>query len=184
MSRRSRFVLTSLAVASLGFGALAILPSPRALAGDAAKLSSDTAKGDIIDVATGPGMQEVTTLVTAVKAAGLVDTLKSPGPFTVFAPTNDAFKKLPAGTLDSLLKPENKEKLASVLTYHVVPGKYEASKVTQEKMLKTAQGGDLMIKEMNGKWMVGNDKGWATIIKTDVPASNGVIHWIDAVVMP
>jgi uncharacterized surface protein with fasciclin (FAS1) repeats len=138
-------------------------------------------KMDIIDTAVGPGMQEVTTVVTAIKAAGLVDTLKGKGPFTVFAPTNAAFNKLPAGTVDSLLKPENKEQLKGILLYHVHAG--DAIKAADVKTMKltTAAGKDLNVK-------VGDDGSvWinnARVIKTDVVCTNGVIHWIDTVVMP
>lgn len=180
MECRFKCMIALLVVAALG--SITLVSAPSAIAGEGKAMTD--AKMDIIDVAVGPGMQEVTTLVTAVKAGGLVETLKGPGPFTVFAPTNDAFKKLPAGTLDSLLQPQNKAQLVGILTYHVIPGKYDAARVMQARSFKTAQGGELFVKEINGKWMVGNDKGWATIIRTDVPASNGVIHWIDAVVMP
>jgi len=133
---------------------------------------------DIVDTAVGAG--SFNTLVAAVKAAGLVDTLKGPGPFTVFAPTDEAFAKLPKGTLDDLLKPENKAKLAGILTYHVVPGKVMAADVVKLKKAKTVQGSDIMITVKDGKVMV--DK--ANVVKTDVMASNGVIHVIDAVMMP
>lgn len=138
------------------------------------------AQGDIIDVATGPGMQEVTTLVTAVQAAGLVDTLKGPGPFTVFAPTNAAFAKLPPGTVENLLKPENKEMLKAVLLYHVVPGSVSAKQVMAMSTGTSVSDKTLNIKTMSNTVMV-ND---AKVIKTDVPASNGTIHWIDTVLMP
>jgi uncharacterized surface protein with fasciclin (FAS1) repeats len=138
------------------------------------------ARGDIIDVATGPGMQQVTTLVTAVKAAGLVDTLKGPGPFTVFAPTNAAFAKLPPGTVDDLLKPENKEKLKSILLYHVVPGNVSSKQVMAMSTGKSVSGKTLNIKTMGDTVMV-ND---AKVIKADIPATNGTIHWIDTVLMP
>jgi uncharacterized surface protein with fasciclin (FAS1) repeats len=139
---------------------------------------------DIIDTATGPGMTEVTTLVTAVKAAGLVDTLKGTGPFTVFAPTNDAFDKLPAGTVDTLLKPENKDKLVKILTYHVVSGNYDAKELMGKTELKTVEGDTLTLKTMDGKLMVGNDKSMGTVTKPDIKCSNGTIHWIDTVLMP
>ncbi|MGN6369143.1 MAG: fasciclin domain-containing protein [Phycisphaerae bacterium] len=139
---------------------------------------------DIIDTAVGPNMEEVTTLVAAVKAAGLVETLKGPGPFTVFAPTNAAFAKLPKGTVEDLLKPENKEKLVKILTYHVVPGSHDASEVMAMSSAKTVEGDELKIMTKDGKVMVGNEKGWATVIKPDIKCSNGVIHWIDTVVMP
>src|SRR6187551_571000 len=115
-----------------------------------------------------------TTLVVAVKAAGLVDTLQSPGPFTVFAPTNEAFAKLPAGTVEDLLKPENKQKLTSVLTYHVLAGKVMAADVKTSNA-ETVNGKDLAIKADSGKVKVGA----ANVVKTDIPASNGVIHVID-----
>ncbi len=147
-------------------------------------MSADQSKvampGDIIDVATGPGMQRVTTLVTAVKAAGLVETLKGPGPFTVFAPTNEAFAKLPAGTVEMLLKPENKEKLRAILLYHVHVGDAVPAASVRTMSLSTANGKPLNIVVSNGTVMVNNAK----VIKTDVMASNGIIHWIDTVVMP
>lgn len=133
-----------------------------------------------------------TTLVAAVKAAGLVDTLMSPGPFTVFAPTNAAFAKLPAGTVDTLLKPENKATLTKVLTYHVVPGKISSmdlKKMIQQgggmAMLKTVAGGSLTA-EMKGKNIVLKDEkgGMSSVTIANVFQSNGVIHVIDTVVMP
>jgi uncharacterized surface protein with fasciclin (FAS1) repeats len=129
-------------------------------------------------------MDNVTTLVKLVKAADLVATLQGKGPFTVFAPTNDAFAKLPKETIESLMKPENKEKLKAILLYHVVPGNNDAKAVMGMKEAKTAGGSTLWVKEKDGKWYVGNDKGWAQIIKTDIKASYGTIHWIDSVVMP
>ena len=135
------------------------------------------APGDIVAVASGAGSFK--TLVAAVKAAGLVETLQGKGPFTVFAPTDEAFAKLPEGTLESLLKPENKEKLASILTYHVVPGKVMAADVKTMKA-KTVNGKELSIKVEDGKVTVDNAK----VVKTDVAAKNGVIHVIDTVVLP
>ena len=133
-----------------------------------------------------------TTLVAAVTAAGLVETLQSKGPFTVFAPTNAAFSKLPAGTVDNLLKPENKGTLTSVLTYHVVPGKLNAKDIkalvkkgkgTAE--LTTVQGGKIWVMEKNGQWWLKDEKGgMAKITIADVNQSNGVIHVIDTVLMP
>ncbi len=142
------------------------------------------AEKDIIETATGPGMADVTTLVTAVKAAGLVDTLKGKGPFTVFAPTNEAFAKLPKGTVENLLKPENKDKLVKILTFHVVPGNNDAKAVMAMSSAKTVEGGELKITTKDGKVMVGNDKATATVIKPDIKCSNGTIHWIDTVLMP
>jgi uncharacterized surface protein with fasciclin (FAS1) repeats len=133
--------------------------------------------GDIVAVASGAG--SFNTLVAAVKAAGLVETLQGKGPFTVFAPTDEAFAKLPAGTVESLLKPENKEKLIAILTYHVVPGKVMAADV-KTMMAKTVNGQELNIKAAYGKVMINEAK----VVKTDVAASNGVIHVIDTVVLP
>ena len=136
--------------------------------------------------------ENFTTLVTAVKAAELVDTLNSEGPFTVFAPTNDAFSKLPAGTVESLLKPENKGVLTSVLTYHVVAGNFDAASVINavtenggKFTVNTVQGGEIVITVKGGNVMLTDEKGnSSTVVMADVDASNGVIHAIDAVVMP
>ncbi|MFO7459976.1 MAG: fasciclin domain-containing protein [Desulfatiglandales bacterium] len=133
---------------------------------------------DIVDTAVGAG--SFNTLVTAVKAADLVDTLKGPGPFTVFAPTDEAFAKLPAGTLQDLLKPDNKAKLQGILTYHVVAGKVMAADVVKITSAKTVNGQSLTIKVDGGKVMVDG----ANVVKTDIECSNGVIHVIDAVVLP
>jgi uncharacterized surface protein with fasciclin (FAS1) repeats len=145
---------------------------------------------DIIDNAV--NSKDHTTLVTAVKAAGLVDTLKGPGPFTVFAPTNAAFAALPAGTVDTLLKPENKGALTGVLTYHVVPGKWDAAAISKMIMdgkgtatIKTAAGGTLWAKSAGGKVTVTDEKGGvATVTIADVYQSNGVIHVVDKVLLP
>ncbi len=139
--------------------------------------ASNASAADIVDTAIAGNFN---TLVAAVKAAGLVDTLKGPGPFTVFAPTDEAFAKLPPGTLESLLKPENKAKLQSILTYHVVAGKVMAKDVVKLHMAKTVQGQNIVIKTMNGGVMVDG----AHVTKTDIIASNGVIHVIDAVILP
>ena len=126
-----------------------------------------------------------TTLVTAVKAAGLVDTLEGKGPFTVFAPTNAAFGKLPAGTVDTLVKPESKATLTKILTYHVVPGKLEASDLTDGKKLKTVEGEELTVKKSGDKVMLVDAKGGSsTVTIADVNQSNGVIHVVDTVLMP
>lgn len=126
-----------------------------------------------------------TTLVSAVKAAGLVDTLEAKGPFTVFAPTNAAFSKLPAGTVDNLMKPGEKATLTKILTYHVVPGKLEASDLTDGKKLKTVQGEELTVKNKAGKISIVDAKGGsANVTIEDVNQSNGVIQVIDTVLMP
>lgn len=131
---------------------------------------------DIVDTAMADA--KFSTLVSALKAAALVETLKGPGPYTVFAPTDDAFKKLPPGTLDALLK--DAPKLKKVLLYHVVPGKKMAKEVVTLKSTKTAEGTELTIKVQDGKAMADN----AQIVTTDIPTSNGVIHVIDTVLMP
>lgn len=139
---------------------------------------SARAEKDIVDTAA--GVETFSTLVAAVKAAGLVDTLKGDGPFTVFAPTNDAFAKLPAGTVESLLKPENKDKLVAILTYHVVPGKVLAKDVVKLDSAKTVQGQDVSIKVEGGTVMING----ANVVTTDIMTSNGVIHVIDSVLLP
>ncbi|WP_353566721.1 fasciclin domain-containing protein [Haloferula sargassicola] len=134
-------------------------------------------KKDIVEIAS--SNDDFSTLVAAVKAADLVETLQGEGPFTVFAPTNEAFAKLPDGTVDMLLKPENKDKLASVLTYHVVPGKVMAADVSTGEV-KTVNGDTAMIKVDGDTVTIDSAK----VIKTDIVASNGVIHVIDSVIMP
>lgn len=135
-------------------------------------------KADIVDTAVSAG--SFNTLVAAVKAAGLVETLKGDGPFTVFAPTDDAFAKIPAATLKELLKPENKEKLAGILTYHVVSGKVMAADVVKLTSAKTVNGQEVKIKVADGGVMVNGAK----VLKTDIECGNGVIHIIDSVIMP
>jgi uncharacterized surface protein with fasciclin (FAS1) repeats len=139
---------------------------------------AQSASKDIVDTAVGAG--SFTTLVKALQAADLVDTLKGAGPFTVFAPTDDAFAKLPKGTLENLLKPENKDKLRRILTYHVVPGRVTAAEVVKLDSAKAVSGDTIDIKASGGRVMV--DK--ARVVKTDIAASNGVIHVIDSVILP
>ncbi|GAA0728259.1 fasciclin domain-containing protein [Aquimarina litoralis] len=147
-------------------------------------------KKDIVDVAA--SVKDFSTLVTAVKAADLVGALKGDGPFTVFAPTNDAFAKIDSKTLNSLLKPENKGKLTSILTYHVVSGKIDAAAVVKalkggggKAELKTLSGATLKVIKKDGKiWLKDQNGNYSPIVKTDVMASNGVIHVIGDVVMP
>lgn len=134
---------------------------------------------DIVDNAV--GSKDHTTLVAAVKAAGLVDTLKGAGPFTVFAPTNAAFAKLPSGTVDTLVMPENKEKLTGILTYHVVPGRYTAADMKDGMTLKTVNGEMLTFNQKDGKWWINES---AMIEIPDVISSNGVTFVIDSVLMP
>ncbi|MBB1193975.1 fasciclin domain-containing protein [Flavobacterium sp. SOK18b] len=145
---------------------------------------------NIVGVAAGNA--DFSTLVTAVKAAGLVETLSSEGPFTVFAPNNAAFDKLPAGTVDGLLKPESLDKLKAVLTYHVVSGKFDAAAVTEainknngKFTVTTVQGGKIELSLKDGKVILTDANGaTSTVVLADVAASNGVIHAIDSVVMP
>jgi len=141
-------------------------------------MSVRAANQDIVDTAVAAG--DFKTLAAALDAAGLVETLKGPGPFTVFAPTDEAFAKLPAGTVEELLKPENKDKLAAILTYHVVPGEVMAADVVQLDEAKTVNGEMLMVKT-DGSTVMVND---AKVTAVDIPASNGVIHVIDTVVLP
>lgn len=138
----------------------------------------DTEEKDIVETAI--AAEGFKTLVAAVKAAGLVETLQGDGPFTVFAPTDEAFSKIPKETLDSLLKPENKEKLVAILTYHVVPGKVMAADVVKLKKAKTVQGTEATVKVDGDTVMIDNAK----VVKTDIACKNGVIHVIDAVIMP
>lgn len=143
-------------------------------------------------VAVAAGNDNFSTLVAAVKAAGLVETLSGEGPFTVFAPTNDAFAKLPAGTVESLLLPENKDALTGILTYHVVAGKFEAAAVIDaingnngSFTVPTVQGANLVLKLVDGNVVLTDSKGGtSTVVIADVAASNGVIHALDTVVMP
>jgi uncharacterized surface protein with fasciclin (FAS1) repeats len=148
---------------------LAITASP-ALAGSAAQY-------DIVDTAVKAG--SFNTLVAAIKAAGLAEALKGDGPFTVFAPSDEAFAKLPAGTLESLLRPENKDKLKAILTYHVVPGRVLSTDVKPGRV-PTLEGSELRVSKSEGRLMVDQ----ATIVATDIKTTNGVIHVIDQVIMP
>ena len=162
--------IKKIASAVIVAGALA-LSSTAALAGG-------HAKKDIVDTAL--ANEQFSTLVAAVQAAGLVDTLKGDGPFTVFAPTNDAFAKLPAGTVENLLKPENKDQLVAVLTYHVIPGKVMASDIAGKTLsTATVQGSMVDINATNGVMVDG-----ATVTAADIETTNGVIHVIDTVILP
>lgn len=144
-------------------------------------LTKAAALPDIVDTAVAAGSFK--TLAAALGAADLVGTLKGDGPFTVFAPTDDAFAKLPAGTVEELLKPENKDKLRDILLLHVVPGKVAAADVVKLKEATTAGGGKLSIATTDGV-KVGTASGSATVVKTDIPAKNGLIHVIDSVLLP
>ncbi len=179
---------TKLAAITLAsaLAAVTLTVSAQVMVGGAAMYANK----DIVDNAV--NSKDHTTLVAAVKAAGLVDTLKSPGPFTVFAPTNEAFAALPAGTVDTLLKPENKATLIKVLTYHVVAGKMDAATLMAaikagggKAQLKTVAGGSLWASMSGGHVMITDEKGdVATVTIADVIQSNGVIHVIDKVMLP
>lgn len=146
--------------------------------GDAMHTDATMAKADIVDTAVAAG--SFSTLVAAVQAAGLVDTLKGEGPFTVFAPTDEAFAALPEGTVESLLEPENKDKLVAILTYHVIPGKVMSADIAgKELMVESVEGSEIDIDATDGV-MVDD----ATVVKADIETSNGVIHVIDKVIMP
>jgi uncharacterized surface protein with fasciclin (FAS1) repeats len=139
---------------------------------------AESAEKDIVETAIEAG--QFGTLVAAVQAAGLVEVLQGPGPFTVFAPTDEAFAKLPEGTVAELLKPENKDKLVAILTYHVVPGRVLAADVVKLESAETVQGESVKIKVKDGKVWIDN----AQVVATDVEATNGVIHVIDSVILP
>lgn len=179
-------VLASLAVAALALSSLTALAQKDPEVGGAPMYPTKT----IVQNAVNSPIHK--TLVAAVKAAGLVDTLNGPGPFTVFAPTDDAFAKLPAGTVDNLVKPENKAELVKILTYHVVPGRISSKQLMRmikkghgKATLKTVQGEDLLATMSGGHIMLTDAKGgMATITTANVFQSNGVIHVIDAVLMP
>ena len=184
-----KFVLAAFAMV-IGFGINTVsaqdMKSDNPMVGGAAMYKTK----DIVDNAV--NSKDHTTLVAAVKAAGLVDTLSGPGPFTVFAPTNEAFAALPAGAVDNLLKPENKATLVKVLTYHVVPGRLTAADLAQKvaaargkATLKTVEGENLVVSKVGDQWAITDAKGdTAHVTIGDVMQSNGVIHVIDKVLMP
>ena len=186
MIRSSKIVVATLAAITLSLSAASLLAQKDPMVGGAAMYPTK----NIVENAV--NSQDHTTLVAAVKAAGLVDTLSGPGPFTVFAPTNEAFAKLPAGTVDTLLKPENKDQLVKILTYHVVAGKVSSKQLIGmikkgggKAELKTVSGGTLTASIDMGHVVLTDEKGGkATVTIADVFQSNGVIHVIDAVLLP
>jgi uncharacterized surface protein with fasciclin (FAS1) repeats len=186
MIRTSKIALAALAVITLSLSASSVLAQKDPDVGGAAMYPAK----NIVENAV--NSQDHTTLVAAVKAAGLVDTLEGPGPFTVFAPTNEAFAKLPAGTVDTLLKPENKDQLAKILTYHVVAGKVNSKQLIGmikkgggKAELKTVSGGTLTASLQGGKVILTDEKGgMATVTIADVYQSNGIIHVVDSVLLP
>jgi uncharacterized surface protein with fasciclin (FAS1) repeats len=176
-SRNSSPLRTLVTALALGLATpLAFAGQPAAMAASAA--TAPRAAADLVDTAVAAG--QFNTLAAALKAAGLVDTLKGKGPFTVFAPTDAAFAALPAGTVEDLLKPANKAKLVSILTYHVVPGRNPAAKVAKLDTVATVQGDTVDIRASGGTVMIDGAK----VVKADIVASNGVIHVIDKVLMP
>jgi len=182
----SKSVLAAVAAVTLSLSAVSVYAEKDPDVGGAAMYSTK----NIVENAV--NSKDHTTLVAAVKAAGLVQTLEGAGPFTVFAPTNEAFDKLPAGTVDTLLKPENKDQLTKVLTYHVVAGRVSAKDLVKlikagggKAELKTVEGGTLTATMQSGKVMLTDEKGgMATVTVADVYQSNGVIHVIDSVLLP
>ncbi len=170
-------LITTLTIASVAFAGMAAVQAEPEMKNEEKMEAKDMSKENIVEIAS--GMNNFTTLVAAVKAADLVETLSGEGPFTVFAPTNEAFAKLPKGTVDELLKPENKEKLQKILKFHVVPGKIMAADV-KTMAADTAAMDKVGVVVEDGVVTYGGQK----VIKTDIVASNGVIHWIDGVAMP
>lgn len=172
--QRTRSLLTLLTVAALAAGSVAHAGKP------ATGANASASPGNIVQVARAAG--SFNTLLKAVEAAGLTGALsgQGKGPLTVFAPTDEAFAKLPAGTLENLLKPENKDKLRRILTYHVVAGEVQAADVVKLQSAKAVSGDTIAVHVKDGKVHVDN----ANVIKTDIKASNGVIHVIDAVILP
>lgn len=170
--KAERSIMKYFFLSVLFLGMLIVLQTPTVEAG------CGTCDKTVVQNATNTA--SFTTLVAAVQAAGLAEKLSGPGPFTVFAPTNEAFSKLPPGTLEELLKPENKAKLVSVLTYHVVPGNVKAKDVVKLKEATTVAGSNVAIVVKNGVIMIDGAK----VVQTDITSSNGVIHVIDAVILP
>lgn len=182
MSKRIAY-LTAAALSALAITATVVAPvraeEKTVMVGGAAMFPSKNIVQNAVN------SKDHTTLVAAVKAAGLVPTLEGKGPFTVFAPTNAAFGKLPAGTVDNLVKPENKATLTKILTYHVVPGKLEASDLKDGQKLKTVEGEELTVKKSGSSVMIVDAKGGSsTVTIPNVNQSNGVIHVVDTVLMP
>jgi uncharacterized surface protein with fasciclin (FAS1) repeats len=186
MNRTRKTFLAAMMAIALTLSATSVLAQMDPMVGGAAMYPTKNVVENAVN------SQDHTTLVAAVKAAGLVDTLEGPGPFTVFAPTNAAFDKLPAGTVDTLLKPENKDQLVKVLTYHVVAGKVSSKELVKmikkgggKAELKTVEGGTLTATMQGGKVKLTDEKGGtATVTIADVNQSNGVIHVVDSVLLP
>jgi len=186
MNRSSKVVLVAVVALTLSASFFSAQAQKDPMVGGAAMYPTK----NVIENAV--NSKDHTTLVAAVKAAGLVETLEGPGPFTVFAPVNSAFDKLPAGTVDTLLKPENKDQLVKILTYHVVAGKVNSKELVKmiksgggKAYLKTVSGGTLTASVQGGKVILTDEKGgMATVTIADVYQSNGVIHVVDSVLLP
>jgi uncharacterized surface protein with fasciclin (FAS1) repeats len=187
MKKYAKFAAMTIVASGMGLG-MAACTSNSSMADDngpsmnGAQLSKPDK--DIVQIATGDNMGDVSTLVKAVVAADLVDTLKGPGPFTVFAPTNEAFAKLPPGTLETLLKPENKDKLRDILLYHVIAGKTVMAADVMTMSATMADKKSLSVSVSDGTVTLSSPTSSAKVIKTDIVAKNGVIHWIDGVLLP
>lgn len=178
---KNSLVLSAAIVGILSFAGFATAQQCQSAKNHAMTTSLPQQEADAMDIVdTAAGNEIFSTLVAAVKAADLVDALKSEGPFTVFAPTNEAFEKLPEGTVESLLQPENKEKLIAILKYHVVSGKVMSGDVVKLDSAKTLQGQKVAIEVEDGTVMIDNAK----VVKVDVECSNGVVHVIDTVILP
>jgi uncharacterized surface protein with fasciclin (FAS1) repeats len=185
MTLKRTILPTAVAVAALSFAAVMAAPALAQMKEQTVTVGGAPMYPSKNIIQNAVNSKDHTTLVAAVKAAGLVETLESKGPFTVFAPTNTAFGKLPAGTVETLVKPENKATLTKILTYHVVPGKLAASDLTDGKKLKTAEGEELTVKKDDGKvWIVDAKGGKSMVTISNVNQSNGVIHVVDTVLMP
>ncbi len=185
MTLKRTILPTAVAVAALSFAAVMAAPALAQMKEQTVTVGGAPMYPSKNIIQNAVNSKDHTTLVAAVKAAGLVQTLESKGPFTVFAPTNAAFGKLPVGTVDNLVKPENKATLTKVLTYHVVPGRLAAADLTDGKKLKTAEGEELTVKHADGKIWIIDAKGDRSMVSiSNVHQSNGVIHVVDTVLMP
>ena len=180
LTKSMRWMAVAACTATIGLSALTGCGDKKMTADE--KMEAMKGKPDIVDTATGPNMEDVTTVVTLIQKAGLVDTLKGPGPFTVFAPTNEAFGMVPKATMDMLSQPENKDKLQALLKYHVIAGQgLSAADFSTMTSPPTAEGKSIAVVKDGGTITL---NGKAKVVKKDIICGNGVIHWIDHVLMP